>query len=699
MKKGEIKNRIEKLKKEINYHRYQYHVLDKQEISESALDSLKNELAKLEQENPEYITLDSPTQRVGGLPLDKFQKVTHSSLMFSLFDAFTEKDMRDWEERINKKLESGIRNHEYYVEIKLDGLAVALRYEKGIFAQGATRGDGRVGEDVTNNLKTIESTPLSLRIPEKGELKKIGLDEKQIEKILKQISTGQIEARGEVIMTKKVFEELNKKYKKQGKQPLSNPRNGAAGSIRQLDPKVARERKLDFYVYSLNPTPLPPPLNRRGGEEMILNTHEQEHELARLLGFKVIKENKYCQDLDEVIKFHTSWEKKRDSLPFEFDGLVIKVNDLSLWPKLGIVGKGPRFMMAYKFTGEQVATKVKDVVWQVGRTGILTPTAVLEPTRVGGVTVSHATLHNMDEIKRLGIKIEDTVIIERAGDVIPKVVQALPKLRTGNEKIIKVPEKCPICSSKVEKILGEVAYRCTNKDCYAVNLRRLEHWVSKGAVDIEGLGPKIIEQLVKEGLISDIADFYSLTEGDLKPLERFADKSAVNLINSISSKKEIELSRYIYGLGIRHVGEESALLLAKKFGSIEKIKNATLEDLVSIHDFGEVMAKSVYDWFRDKKNIKLLDKLEKAGVGAKSEHLSSRSKKLENKTFVLTGTLENLTRQEAKAKIRAIGGKIASSVSKNTDFVVTGSEPGSKYEKAKKLGVKIIKEQDLVKMI
>ncbi len=696
MLKEEAKKRIEKLKAEINHHRYLYHVLDRQEISDAALDSLKNELFKLEQEFPDLITPDSPTQRVGGQPLDKFRKVEHSSPMLSLFDAFSAEDMRAWQERIQKLLPPDTKL-DYFCELKLDGLAAALRYEAGVFTLGATRGDGRIGEDVTQNLKTIESIPLKLREPTEKELKKIGLDNKQIKAVRQALASGVLEARGEAIMTKKVFNELNKRYKKEGKSLLANPRNGAAGSIRQLDPRLTAERKLDFYVYEI-------------ATDLGLKTQEQKWQLARLLGFKTLAENKYCPDLAAVERFHHYWEARRDRLPFEIDGVVVKVNNLSLWPVLGVVGKGPRYMMAYKFAGEQVTTKIKDVVWQVGRTGILTPIAVLEPAPVGGVTVSHATLHNMDEIRRLGIKIGDTVIIERAGDVIPKVVKALPKLRDGREKVIKVPSRCPMCGAKVVKVPGEVAYRCSNPDCYAVNLRRLIHWASKGAVDIEGLGPKIIEQLVKEGLVQDVADFYRLTVDDLKPLERFADKSAENLVKAISEKKEIDLPRFLYALGIRHVGEETAMLVAEfikqrtqlKFGiqDIVKVFNKIkLEELKKIKDIGPIVARSIYQWFRDKKNIELLKKLERNGVKIKISKSSGRAQPLAGKTFVLTGALSSLTRDEAKAKIRELGGHVSSSVSAKTDYVVAGENPGSKYEKAKKLGVRIIGEEEFLKMI
>jgi len=716
MNKEDAKKRIEKLKAEINYHRYLYHVLDKEEISESALDSLKNELFKLELEYPDLISPDSPTQRVAGKALDKFKKVEHKSRMISLFDAFSLKDMQDWEKRALKILSAkklsfyhspslskeGVGGG-YFCELKLDGLAMSLAYEKKIFKQGATRGDGKVGEDVSNNLKTIESIPLKLRTPKRDEFKKIGLSEKNIDLILKVLESGEIFVRGEVLMSKKTLEILNKKYKKEGKSLLKNVRNGAAGSMRQLDPNLTAERKLDFYAYALV-------------NDFNFKTHEESMRVLKLLGFKVLKENKYCKDLEEVEKFHAYWEKQRERLDFEIDGIVVKVNDLKLWPILGMVGKGPRFMMAYKFSAEQVATKIKEVYWQVGRTGVLTPIAFMEEVNVGGVNVAHATLHNMDEIKRLGIKIGDTVIIERAGDVIPKVIKVLPKMRDGSEKEIKIPEKCPMCNSKVHKIPGEVAYKCINKNCYAINLRRLSHWSSKNALDIEGLGPKVVEQLLKEGLVNDISDFYTLSEGDLKSLERFAEKSADNLIKAIQSKKEIDLAKFIYGLGIHHVGEETAIQIANfvfppsgnsEFSDfkngikdfINVFKKISLEKWEEMDDLGPVIAKSIYDWIHDEKNIEILKKLEKNGVSIKLRKIKDKNANLKGKIFVLTGTLNGLTRSEAKAKIRELGGKSASTVSKNTDFVVAGENAGSKLEKAKSLGIKILSEEDFNKII
>lgn len=705
MTKTEAKKRIEKLKSEIAHYRYLFHVQNREPISPEALDSLKNELFKLEQAYPDLITPDSPTQRVAGEPLDKFKKVEHSERMISLYDAFDYEDMRDWEERnrsyLNKRGQELV--DEYFCELKLDGLAAALRYQNGRFELGATRGNGQTGEDVTINIRTIDSVPLSLREPAAVELKEAGFKADAIESILDKVRHGRLEARGEVIMTKSVFKKLNSKYQKQGKSTLKNTRNAAAGSLRQLDPKLAEERNLTFFAYELR------------GVDAEAATQMQKLRLLSLLGFKTLEQSRVCAGLTEVENLRTEMMEMRDRLDFEVDGLVVKFNRLDMWEKLGIVGKGPRYMMAYKFPGIQVTTRVKDVVWQVGRTGILTPRADLEPVNVGGVTVSHSTLHNMDEIKRLGLKIGDTVVLERAGDVIPKVISVLPKLRDGDEKVIAVPDKCPMCGSAVKKVPGEVAYRCENKDCFAVNLRELTHFVSKAAADIEGLGPKIIEQLMQAGLVNDIADIYNLTAGDLKPLERFADKSAENVVASIESRKIIPLPRFLVGLSIRHVGEETALLLAKLIsqypnipisGQIIKItdlikvfKGINKDDLEMINDIGPKVAQSIYDFWHNSKKQAVLAKLEKHGVKVKIDKTTKSSDNLAGMKIVLTGSLEKLTRAEAKAKIRELGGNVSSAVSKNTDLVVAGSEPGSKYDKAKELGVKTVGEEEFLELV
>lgn len=666
MHRTEAKKRIEKLRREIQRHDYLYYVLDKPEISDAAYDALKRELIALEKQYPEFITPDSPTQRVGGPPLEKFEKVIHKVPMLSLQDAFNEQEIFDWEERIKKLAPND--KFDYFAELKMDGLAVSLIYKDGIFSQGATRGDGITGEDITQNIKTIKTIPLRLRTEELS---------KKIPK--------EIEIRGEVFMTKKAFEELNKEQKRKGESLFANPRNAAAGSVRQLDPKITASRKLDFYAYQIV-------------TDLGQKTHQESHQLLKILGFKENPHNQYCKNLKEVIIFHEKVSKIRESLPYEIDGVVVTVNNNSLFEKLGIVGRVPRGSIAYKFPGKEATTKVKNIIIQIGRTGKLTPVAILEPVQVGGVTISRATLHNEDEIRRLGVKIGDTVIIQRAGDVIPDVVSVLKNLRTGKEKEFRMPKKCPVCGSAVYKKEGEVDYYCSNKKCFASQRRQIYHFVSKKAFDIEHLGPKIIDRLIDEGLIRDAADIFTLTQGDIEPLERFAEKSAQNLIEAIEGAKKIPLAKFIYALGIRHVGEETAIDLANYFGSLEKIKKASLEELQNIQDIGPIVGKSIYDWFQKKENIKFLEKLEKYGVKIEAPKMKI-SKKLVGKTFVLTGELASMTRDEAKEKIRSLGGNVSESVSKKTDFVVVGANPGSKYEKAKQLNIKIIDEKEFLKIV
>lgn len=695
MDKIAAKKRLDKLKKEINHHRYQYHVLDKLDISDAAFDSLKNELEELELKYPDLVTPDSPTQRVGGEALDKFNKVKHSSPMLSLNDAFGEEEIRAWAERVQKLAPRA--EFDYFCELKLDGLAVSLIYENGVLARGATRGDGQIGEEITQNLKTIEAIPLTLRSPEESELKKIGLKGESIKAIEGAIRSGIIEIRGEAIMTKAVFEKLNRKYQKEGKPLLANSRNGAAGSLRQLDAKITAERQLNFFAYAL--------VSDLGQER-----HEQEHLIMRVLGFPSFNEDdqknyaKFCQNLEEVIAFHEYWVDRREKLPFGCDGVVVVIDDNALRSKLGVVGKAPRWMQAYKFSGEEATTIVEDIIVQVGRTGILTPVAVLRPVNVGGVVVSRATLHNEDEIRRLDIKIGDTVIVQRAGDVIPDIINVLPKLRTGKEKEFQMPRTCPMCGGKVQQrtiASGQeksVGHFCANKDCFAVNRRRLGHFVSRGAMDIEGLGPKIIDQLMKEGLVRDAADIYDLTEGDLVALERFADKSAKNLIESINRSRQVPLARFINALGILHVGEETAIDLAKNFESLEKIERASEEDLAKLADIGPVVAKSIKEWFASSKNKKLLARLQKAVKIEKTVSVKVKQN-FKGLTVVLTGELAGLSRDQAKEAIRERGGDIASSVSAKTSLVVAGESPGSKYDKAKELGIKIIREEEFLKML
>ncbi|PIR02400.1 MAG: NAD-dependent DNA ligase LigA [Candidatus Nealsonbacteria bacterium CG_4_9_14_0_2_um_filter_37_38] len=673
--KQEVKQRIEKLKKVINHHRYLYHVLNKSEISDAALDSLKHELYKLEQKFPEFITSDSPTQRVAGKPLEGFEKVKHKVPMLSIEDVFSAEELKDWEDYLKRLIPSTA--FDYFAELKIDGFAITLIYKNGLFTTGATRGNGLVGEDVTQNLKTIESIPLKLEVHGK-------LPNTEIEENLKKlIKRGKIEIRGEVFMGKKDFGKLNEELKKRGEKIYANPRNLAAGSIRQLDPKLAASRPLRFLAYDIV-------------TDFGQTQHSQEHQILPVLGF-ITDLGKECKNLNEVVDYRKEIAKKRETLPFQIDGVVVNVDNNSLFKKLGVVGKSPRGIRAFKFSPKQATTKVLDIKLQIGRTGAITPVAHLEPVEVGGVTITRATLHNEDEIKRSGVKIGDTVIVERAGDVIPAVAKVLKELRTGKEKEFHFPEKCPVCGRNLVKPSGEAVWRCKNRNCGAIKREFLYHFASKKAFDIEGLGPKIIDQLIDENLIFSTPDLFELKEGDLIPLKRFAEKSAKNLIESIEIAKKISLARFIYGLGIRHVGEEIAIAISNYFGSLDKLKEANLQDLEKIPDIGEVVAKSIYFWFRDKKNLKLIKDLLKAGV--KIIFPQKIKTQLKRKTFVFTGALKTMARDEAENEVRAFGGAVSSSVSKETDYVVVGESPGSKTEKAKKLGVKIISEKEFLKMI
>jgi len=687
MNKEEARGRIGKLKNLINYQRYLYHVLDREEISQPALDSLKKELFDLEKIYPEFITADSPTQRVGGKALTKFEKVRHPKPMLSFNDAFSWEDMEDWLERNSKLLtKEEISKLNYYCEPKLDGLAIELIYENGIFRTGSTRGDGIFGENVTQNLKTIESVPLKLREMEdiSKDLEREGL--KEIAKNIKENGLKEVVVRGEAVITKKTFELVNKEQTKRRLTPFANPRNLAAGSIRQLDPKITVQRKLDVTAYDLI-------------SDFGQRTHAEEHKILAALGFKTNnKFSKYCEDLTEVFDFHQFWQKNRDKLPYEIDGIVVTVNNNKIFEKLGIVGKAPRAAIAYKFPLKEATTTVLDILIQVGRTGAITPVAYLKPVKIGGVTISRATLHNEDEIKRLGLKIGDTVVVGRAGDVIPDIVKVLPELRTGKEKEFHLPKRCPACGTKLVKPEGEVVWRCPNRKCFAKMRRYFYHFVSKGAFNIVGLGHKIIDRLIDANLISDPADLFKLEVGDILSLERFAEKSAKNLIKAVQSKKQITLSRFIYALGIRNVGKETAKDLSENFQTLEKLKTAALEELQKIENIGPVVAKSIFDWLSLKRNLEFLKKMEKDGIEIIMEK-KIKHQPLKGKTFVLTGTLKTITRQDAKEKIRSLGGEISESVSKKTDFVVVGEEPGSKFKIAKELGLKIISEKEFLQML
>lgn len=670
MEKGEAKKRIEKLRAAINHHRYLYHVLDKQEISDAAHDSLKKELFDLEQKYPDLITPDSPTQRVGGEPLKEFKKFRHPEPMLSFNDAFNEEDMEDWESRF-ERLSRGAKKHGYYCELKIDGLAIELIYNKGVLIVGSTRGDGITGEEVTQNLKTIEAIPLRLS---------------RASEALKKALAGKLVVRGEVFITQKEFKRINREQKEAGLKEYANPRNLAAGSVRQLDPAISRSRRLDSFAYALK-------------TDVGQKTHEEEHIILKALGFKTNPHNKFCGDLKAVSEFRDYWEKRRGKLDYEIDGIVAAVNDNKIFEKLGVVGKAPRGAIAYKFSPKESETVVEDIIVQVGRTGALTPVAVLRPVHIGGVTVSRATLHNLDEIKRLGVKIGDTVVVGRAGDVIPDVRQVLKELRTGKEKEFHMPKECPVCDSPIEQISGQVAFRCVNKNCPAIKREAIYHFISKKAFDIDGVGPKIVDQLMEVGLIKDAADLFTLKKEDLLNLERFAEQSARNTIEAVQSKKKVPLDKFIYSLGIEHVGEETAFILARRFKNLNNIQGVPLNNLQNIPDIGPVVAKSIYEWFKKSYNQKLIEKFKKAGVQVLEEKINNESTRLAGQTFVLTGTFESMTREKAKDRIRDFGGDVSSSVSKETDYVVIGLEPGSKSDRAKKLGVRIISEKEFLKVI
>jgi len=687
MRKEEAKERIEKLKKLIEKYRYARHVLDQELVPIEVEDSLKKELFELEQKFPEFITPDSPTQRVGGKVLEKFEKVKHPEPMLSLNDAFSEEDLKNWFERISKLLnKEEIQKIDFFCEPKLDGLAIELIYENGILKIGSTRGDGIFGENVTENLKTIESLPLRLRGVDEviEDLEKEG--EIKIADYIRKHGLKEVVARGEAIITKKNFELVNEEQKKLNLPTFANPRNLAAGSIRQLDPKITAKRRLDISVYDLV-------------TYLDQKTHAQEHKLLHILGFKT--NNKYCKlckTLDEVVEFRNYWMHHREKLPYEIDGIVVQVNNEGIFKKLGVVGKSPRGRIAFKFPLKQTTTILKDVVFQVGRTGAVTPIAILEPVEVGGVTITKATLHNEDFIKETKIKIGDTVIVGRAGDVIPEVVGPLPDLRTGKEREIEFPKNCPVCGEPLVKPKGEVIWRCQNPKCPARERRYFYHFVN--AFGIMGLGPKIIDKLFDEGLVQDPGDLFTLKEGDLIPVERFGEKSAKNLIESIQSSKEIPLENFILALGIRNVGEKTAQDLVEFFGSLENLQKATFYQLQQVPDIGPTVAESIFKFFRDKRNLDFIEKLKKVGVKILEKKKEEKKElPLKGLVFVFTGVLKSMTRGEAKKRVKNLGGETTESVSKRVNFVVVGENPGSKFEKAKKLGIKTITEEEFLKMI
>ncbi len=691
MTKSEAKQRIEKLRTEINHHRYLYHVLDRIEISDAALDSLKHELAQLEEEFPDLITADSPTQRVGGAPLPEFTKVHHHVPMLSLNDTFSVEEVREWETRLVRLLEK--KPADYYAEIKMDGFSISLVYRDGVLDHAATRGDGQTGEDVTMNVKTVEAVPLRLLTDAPKDIVALPEYKTLIAPAFVRARKGIVEIRGEVFMTTNVFETLNRLQEKKGEEPFANPRNAAAGSIRQLDPKIAASRKLDFYAFDLV-------------TDLGQKTHEESHLLAKVLGCKVNPLSRLCRDLSAVTEYYKEIAGRRSTLPYWMDGVVVNVNDIATFKQLGVVGKAPRGAIAFKYPAEEATTIVEDIQVQVGRTGALTPVAHLKPVQVAGSTVSRATLHNEDEIKRLDVRIGDTVIMQKAGDVIPDIVRVLPNLRTGKEKKFVMPARCPICGSAVKKQEAgskkegtSVAVYCTNPNCFAQQKERIIHFVSRKAFNIDGLGEKIVEQLLSEGLIRDASDLFELTKGDLEPLERFAEKSAENLVAAIAEARTQPLERFIYALGIRHVGEETAIDIAQRFGTLKRLQETKSEELETIHDVGPVVAASIHAWFRDKTNQRFVQQLLDHGVSIEQQTFHASRSTLHGMTFVLTGTLESMTRDGAKEKIRSLGGEVSESVSRKTSYVVAGTDPGSKFEKAKKLGVIILGEEEFFKLV
>lgn len=669
--KKEARLRVNKLRLEIARLRDLYHVKDDPAVTDAVYDSLTRELKELIKAYPEFADINAPENRVGGKPLDKFQKVQHKVRMLSLNDAFSFEELEDWEKRIQKLAPNKVFN--YFCEIKFDGLAVSLLYQKGIFVRGATRGDGFVGEDITENLKMINSIPLYL------DTKKNNIPD-------------ELEVRGEVLMRKDVFKKLNILQEKNGKPIFANTRNVAAGSLRQLDPNLVKERNLDFFGYDM--------FVHEGKDTFV--RHSEEHEYLRSIGFMVDTHDFVCKNLKQVEDFINKFEKIRPKFNYGTDGIVISVDDLAVQDILGVVGKAPRYMAAFKYPAEKATTIVKDVKVNVGRTGVLTPLAIFEPTSVAGSTVSKATLHNMDQIERLDLRIGDTVVIEKAGDVIPKVVEVLVKMRTGKEKKFKMPTSCPVCEGDIDKknIAGKkessVAYYCSNKKCPAKNERYLEHFVS--VFEIYELGPKILRRFKDEGLITDAADIFTLQKEDIALLERFGEKSAENIIREIEEKKKIPLSKFLWALGILHVGEETARDLASTFGTLEKLLSATVEEINDIENVGSAVSKSVHEFFIDKNNIHFLEKLKTNGVVIQKVEKKSAGK-FTGLTFVLTGTLSNMSREIAKEKILNLGGKVSGSVSKNTSYVVAGEDAGSKLTNAEKLGIKILTEEEFLKMI
>ena len=663
-----VAQKVERLRREIREHEYRYYVLDQPTISDRQFDRLMDELKALEAKHPELVTSDSPTQRVGGETREGFRPVRHPSAMLSLDNTYSYDELRDFDRRARERAER--EKMEYVAENKFDGLSLSLVYEDGVLARGVTRGDGTTGEDVTPNIRTIRTIPLRV---DPAALKKHGLPR-------------DFEVRGEAIMTRKAFEELNSQQAEQGGKIFANPRNAAAGSIRVLDPKITASRRLDFCAYYIL-------VDGRAAKKRLY----EELEALSTLHFKASEAWKLCHSIDEVERYIHTWEPKREKLDYEIDGIVVKVDEVSLQNELGFTAKAPRWALAYKYPAHQETTVVKEIGVGVGRTGVLTPVAFLEPVQIGGVTVSRSMLDNMDEIERLGIHVGDTVLVERAGEVIPHVLKVVK--HGTHEKSFRMPEKCPECGTRIHKAEGEVAYRCVNVSCPARRKESLLHFAGRHAMDIDGLGEKIVDQLVDKGIVKDFADLYKLDLETLAGLERMAEKSAQNLLDEIAASKKNGLARVIYALGIRMVGERTAQLLAEHFGSMDKLEKASEDELTGVTEVGPKVAEGILEFFSESANRKLIERLREAGVNMREERHVAKGTKFAGMAFVFTGTLANRTREEAEALVTANGGKAGSSVSRKTTYVVAGADPGSKYDKAKALGVEILTEAQFEKLL
>ena len=660
-----LQQEIDELRERIRHHEHRYFVLDSPEISDAEFDSLMQRLRGLEELDPSLITPQSPTQRVGGKPREGVSQVSHSVPLLSLDNAYTDGELREFDRRVRES--SGRETIEYVAEMKLDGMSMSVIYQNGKLLRAVTRGDGTVGEDVTENARTIRSLPLSLASSAREAAK----------------LPDRFEVRGEVILEKKGFERLNREREQQGLSQFANPRNAAAGSIRMLEPSIVAGRRLDYYAYAL-----------LANGRVPLAEHRQVLEMLAALGFKVNRNWRHCRDIEEAIAFCHEWESKRETLPHEIDGVVLKVNPVALQEELGATAKAPRWAIAYKFAARQAATTVRDIQVHVGRTGALTPVAILEPVSLGGVTVSRATLHNEDEIRRLGLRVGDRVLVERGGDVIPKVVRVLHDPEPESTREFVMPAQCPVCDGIVAREEGEAATRCVNVNCPAQLKESLLHFAARKAMDIDGLGEVLVEQLVDKVLLRSVADIYKLSEPTLVELERMGKKSAQNLLQEIAASKSRSLERLIFALGIRFVGERTATILADHFGSLDELAKAPAEDLETIFEVGPKVAASIHHYFREPRNMKLMERLRKEGLRFTQER-KSRSASLAGKIFVLTGTLERWSREEAKKRIEKAGGRVTASVSKKTHYVVAGANPGSKIDKAKSLGVPVISEQKL----